>query len=248
MKSKLLLFVLLCCGLYAHGQSPAQKLIRFGLKAGINGSLFTRNTAPFDNPNRRQMAYFNRFFRPSGFGGVTIDFQVSPRLYIGTEVLYNTRGMVYREKNDAVYIVDDEGNEQQAYNNFNYNIDYFELPVTLNYNVSRKGSNTLLTVYGGIAPGIVSNAKTKLYYEESTTSDGRFAGNRRAKLNNVRELNNNLIAGLKVGEDAPDRIAFFGDFRVSHTLQPVFSRDTDDYGNNLNTNMLTFSIAIGLRF
>ena len=245
MKSKLLLAVLLCYGLYAQGQRPP-KLVRLGLKAGISGSLFTRNVAPFDGGYVRQLPDYRRFFRPSGFGGLTADFQVSPRFMIGTELLFNSRGMVYREKNDAVVIIDDEGYEQQAYNRYNYNIDYFELPLTLNYNL--RASNTWLVIYGGIAPAMATNYKTKLYYEESTRSDGRRAQNVRERLDYVRKINNNAIAGVKVGDDTGDKVAAYADFRLSHTLRPVFNRSTNASGYNLHTQMFTFSASVGFRF
>ncbi|TDQ08209.1 porin family protein [Pedobacter metabolipauper] len=247
MKTKTLLVVLVMYGLCASAQESPEKRIRFGLKAGVNGSLFTKAVDPFDDFDRRGLSYFRRFFRASGFGGVTLDAELSPRISIGAEGLFTSKGMAYREQNDAVIIIDSDGQEQQAYNYYNFNVDYLELPLTINYNFSQT-SNLFLTTYAGFAPAINIAAKTKLRYEGDVNGDGRKTRSVKDKLDHVNHFNNSLIAGLKVGDSVADKPAIFLDFRTSYLLNPVFNRSRSDNGNNLDTHMLSFSLGFGVKF
>ena len=240
--------MMLLYGLYAHAQDPYEPKLRFGLKAGVNGSIFTNTVEPFGPAQRSRLDYFERFFRPSGFGGITVDGMLSNRISIGAEVLYNSRGMGYRERNDNVVIYDNEGYEQQAYNYFNYNIDYLEFPLTVNYNFASASSRLFFAGYAGIAPAVAINYITKVTYVESIDASGRKANNEKSTLSNVNHFNNSLLAGIKIGGINTRRPAFFFDFRTSYTLLPVFNKSSADNGNNLDTQMLTFSLGLGMKF
>ncbi|WP_316790378.1 porin family protein [Pedobacter frigoris] len=248
MKLKSILGILLFCGLYSHAQQPFEKKVRFGIKAGINGSLFTKTVDPFGPVQRNRFNEFSRFVRISGFGGLTADAAVAKRVTIGAELLFNSRGMAYREENYDVVIIDEDGNEQQAYNDFNYNIDYIEFPLTVNYDFNEPSSNVWFAAYAGIAPGVAINYITKLRYEKSPDGGGRRNNNEKSTLDHVNHFNNSLLAGIKVGEHNKKRTAVFADFRTSYTLLPVFNMTEADNGNNLNTRMLTLSIGLGVRF
>ncbi len=248
MKFKSVLSILLLYGLYAHAQDPFERKLRFGIKAGVNGSVFLNTVEPFGPAQRSDLGYFRRFFRPSGFGGLTVDGSLSTRVSIGAEILFNSRGMAYRERNDNVVIYDNEGYEQQAYNYFNYNVDYLEFPITINYNFANSSSRLLFAGYAGIAPAIAVNYITKVRYIESIDASGRNANNKKATLKFVNHFNNSLVAGIKIGESSVRRAVVFGDFRTSYTLLPVFSKAEAENGNNLNTRMLTCSLGIGLKF
>jgi len=244
-----MLSILLLCGIgYAHAQDAYERKLRFGLKAGVNGSLFTKTVEPFGPEQSGRLDYFNRFFRISGFGGLTVDAAVSKRLSVGVEALYNARGMAYREKNNHVILYDSEGNERQAFNDFNYNIDYIEFPLTLNYNFSDTEARTFIAGYAGVAPALAVHAITKMSYAESVDGSGRRARNERANLNEVNHFNNSLLLGLKVGDNNPRKTSVFGDFRMSYTLLPVFKKDEALSKNNLRTEMLTFSLGLGFKF
>lgn len=248
MKIQSILSALLLYGLCANAQDPYESKLRFGVKGGINGSLFTKTVDPFGPFQRNRFNEFNRFLRFSGFGGVTVDAKVSERLSVGAEVLFNSRGMAYREKNYDVVIIDSDGNEQQAYNDFNYNIDYVEFPVTLNYNFNDVGDKVWFAGYAGIAPAIKVNAMTKLMYEKSADGSGRRNNNEKTTLSNVNHFNNSLLAGIKVGEVKSKGTAVYGDFRMSYAMLPIFKKKTAENGNNLNTQMLTLSASLGIKF
>lgn len=248
MKFKSILGLLLLYGLYAHAQDPFEKRVKFGIKAGINGSLFTSTVDPFGPSQRNRLNDFRRFFRTSAFGGFTADGSISRRWTIGAELLFNSRGMAYREKNYDVIIVDENGYEEQAYNDFNYNIDYFELPLTINYSFNAASSNVWIAGYAGMAPGFVVNSITKLRYEKPDYGGGRRARDEKSTLNDVNHFNNSLLLGLKVGDNKSRGVSMFGDFRASYAMLPVFSRSSADNGNNLDTKMLTFSVSLGLKF
>jgi len=250
MKSNLCFFILLFYGLYVQAQEQPdfQKKVRFGVKTGINGSLFTRNVTPTANASRNDLSYFNRYFRASALAGLTVDGQLTERITLGAELLFNSRGMVYRERNNYVVIVDDEGDEEQAYNNFNYNIDYVEFPILISYNFKPSSYKLFLSAYTGMAPGIVVNSITKLRYEEGIAGDGGRGRNETLPLKYVNHFNNSLLVGMKVGDNTPFKINLYGDFRLSYTLLPVFNREVSDQGRNLDTRMLTCSVSVGVRF
>jgi len=156
--------------------------------------------------------------------------------------------MAYREKNYDVVILDENGNAQQAYNDFNYNIDYIEFPITLNLNFTGTMGKVWFAPYAGIAPAIKIHSMTKLRYEKSPNGGRRGKTNEKMTLTNVNHFNNSLLAGFKVGEVKSQGASVFGDLRISHTLLPVFNRSAAGNGNNLDTRMLTFSASVGLRF
>lgn len=250
MKSKLCFFILLFYGLYVQAQEQPdfEKKVRFGIKTGFNASLFTRKIMPTSTATRSDFSNFNSFFRSSVNAGLTADGKLTKRINLSAELLFNSRGMVYMERNDHVVIIDDEGEEQQAYNNFNFNIDYVELPILINYNFKPSLHRIYLAAYVGLAPGIVVNSKTKLDYEEGIDGNGREAKNEILPLKNVNHFNNSLLAGVKVGDNNPRKINLYVDFRLSYTLLPVFNRKLSDKGDNLDTRMLTCSASFGVKF
>lgn len=248
MKFSAILTILLLYGLYGCAQESYKKQVRFGLKAGVNGSLFSRTVDPFGPFQRNRFSEFSRFLRFSGLGGLTADAVLSSRFSMGAEVLFNARGMAYREENDDFVIIDEEGNEEQAYNDFNYNIDYIEFPITLNYSFNEVGGKVWLAAYAGVAPAVKVHSITKLMYEKSPEGAGRRNNNEKTTLNNVNHYNNSLLIGIKVGELKARGSAVFGDFRTSYAMLPVFKYTTADNGNNLDTRMLTFSVSLGIKF
>lgn len=248
MKLKLILSILLFYGIHSFAQDPYRNKLRFGLKAGVSASLFTRTIEPFGPEQRAKYDSFRRFFRGSGFGGLTAEGEVSKRVSIGAEVLFNARGMAHRERNDFVITYNEDGQEQQTYNYFTYKIDYIEFPLTINYNFADPESRTFVSGYAGIAPAISTHASTKVRYAEFTSGTGRRANNEIEKLEGVNHFNNSLLLGFRVGEHNVRRISPLGDFRMSYTMLPVFKRSQAESGNSLRTGILSCSIGLGLRF
>ncbi|WP_276089636.1 porin family protein [Pedobacter sp. JY14-1] len=244
MKKLLLLAVALSLGLAAPAQVTFQKYIRVGVKAGVNASVFTRDVAPFDPHIPGYYDTFENYVRLSGFGGITLDYDITPRLAVGAELLYTARGMSYREKNYDVVIYNENG-EEQAYNYYNFRIDYMELPITLGYNVLPLRLNTSLKVYGGIAKGVAVHKTTKWIYPDVDGYDA--PKNEKRQLMDVRNFNTSIIAGLRV---AGRKTGFnpYGDLRGSYMVNPVFSKEKASDRGNLDTRMFTLSLALGLQF
>ncbi|RZM29553.1 MAG: PorT family protein [Pedobacter sp.] len=249
MKLKLLL-LLVIYGLYSKGQEMAheEKKVRLGLKIGVNASLFTREVAPFDGERLRAYRNFVSYYRPSGMGGVTAQLMLTKNLSFGAEAIFNSRGMAFREPNQRVVIVDDEGNEEFAFNYFNYNIDYIEFPVMINYGFKPIDDRTMISGYVGVAPATVVNRKTKLRYEESMDGSRTKGRYETATLSSVRPFNASLLGGIQIGEMNSKKASLYGDLRLSHTLLTVFERDKTLEGDNLNTHMFTTTLAFGLKF
>jgi hypothetical protein len=245
MNKYLFIALAMAMGLSARAQISFQKVIRVGVKAGITGSVFTRDVEPFDPHIPGYYDTFTNFVRVAGYGGVTLDYDIGPRLSIGAEVLYNARGMSYQEENDDVVIIGDDG-EEQAYNYFNFNVDYIELPVTVNFNVLPLDSKTWLKVYGGIARAAAVHKKTKLKYPDVRGYDA--PDDVKEQLQYVRTFNTSVIGGLKVGGKKGKSILPFGDLRGSYMLSPVFNRNKAADGGNLDTRMFSLSLGLGLQF
>jgi hypothetical protein len=242
MKKLIIMAVLALPGLCTQAQ---EKAIRFGAKVGANFSLFTQSVAPFDQKDGTRFEFFNRDVRISGMAGVTAQFQMTNGFSLGTEFLFSSRGMAYKEKNNYVVILDEDG-RNTASNRFTYNIDYLELPVTINYNFKESSSSYRLVGYVGISPTMAINSKTKLRYADGIDGDGYRARNENTTLTNVRLYNNNILAGIQVGENNSKRLGGYLDLRATHTLRPIFqgrSRGT----TTPNTQMLTFTLSAGIR-
>jgi len=249
MKLKLLL-LLSAFALAAQAQEEPlyEKKVRLGVKIGVNASVFTREVDPFDGDRSRTYANYLSYYRASGLGGVTALLVLNKRFSFGAEALFNSRGMAYREPNNRVVIIDDEGNEELAYNRFNYNIDYIEFPVMLNYGFRPSTDNLTIMPYAGLAPATVINRKTKIRYEQSTghtSSKGKYET---ATLSSVNPFNTSVLLGVQVGQLASEKTSMYGDLRFSHTLLPVFDRASTPEGANLKTHMFTTSFSLGVRF
>jgi len=242
MKKLIAVAALALSGLCAQAQ---ERSIRFGAKVGANFSLFTQSVDPFDQKQGTRFEFFDRDARISGMGGVTAEFILAKGFSLGVEFLFSSRGMAYKEENNYAVILNDEG-ENTASNRFTYNIDYLEIPVTIIYNFKKPSSSLRLVGYAGIAPAMAIHSKTTLRYAEGLDGDGYRAANENTTLNNVRLYNNNILLGFRVGENSTKRLGGYLDLRGTRTLRPVFQGKSRS-ANIPNTNMLTFTVAIGIR-
>ncbi|GAB3934865.1 porin family protein [Mucilaginibacter myungsuensis] len=217
---------------------------KFGAKAGINFSTFTDDIDLMDRPDQRYTG-FSDIPRMSILLGVTADRQLSQRIMFGAELLYNSRGTKYREENTNIAPwFDDDGDEQRSYNYITYRFDYMELPLTIGYNFLPEKSNTILSAYTGIAPGLLINHKRKIDYDKNATD----LQDQKLDMRYGKSVITNLLLGLKVMESKERLGAAFFDLRGSYTLSPVFTRNYSDAGRNLDTRMFTLSLAVGVRF
>jgi hypothetical protein len=241
MKYTALLLLLLFVGLQSRAQDESPRII-FGIKAGFGISYFSDDVVPFDQPNEK-LGAFRRSERPALFPGITMDVELTSGFSFITELLYSPRGMEYSEKVPRVIIKERDGSEKSVYNNFDYNINYLELPLIINYNFSKKTAKTFWQAYAGIAPGVLISSKTKLdYYRETDTQQDT-----KSKLQDVRPFNHSFIAGIKSGDGLGTLYEGYIDLRASYTLSPVFKRALGDTGGNLNTRMYTFTLSLGIK-
>lgn len=247
MKKYLFTVYAISIGLSAQAQISFQKVIKIGVKAGVAASVFTKDVSPFDPRIPGYYDTFENFVRIGGFGGVTLDYDITSRISIGAELLYTSRGMTYREDNDDVVLYGENG-EQQAYNYFNFAIDYMELPVTISYNALSQESNTWLKVYGGFARGVAVRKKTRLSYADASGDGYLRPPAVRDELRFVNTYVSNVIAGLKVGGKKARGLNPYGDLRGSYTLGRVFNRLRAADRGNLDTRMWTLSLGLGLQF
>lgn len=224
-----------------------EKQIRLGVKIGANFSVFTRDVAPFWGTVAPKYQYFRPTGRSSGMGGITADFSVKRRFSLGAELLFNSRGMAYSEENNYVYETDNDGSETQAYNRYNFNVDYLEVPVTANLHFYPRG-NVKLSAYAGLAPSIAVHGKSKLRYAKGVDGDGYRANNESAKLDNVRYSNNSALIGFQVGglEGGRSKVQPFLDLRGSYMLRSVFSGT--GRGSLMDTRMFTGTFSFGVKF
>ena len=231
-------------GASAQG-SFAQPLI-FGIKTGISGSFFTKDVNEFDPSSDFKNPVFQRFFRPTGQFGVTVDYMLKERVSLGAEILYVGRGTGYRRKNNNVLIIGGNGS-QDAYDYFRYKIDYIELPFTINYNVLDPSSDDWLTGYGGLAPAIAVSKGVSLTNAQPNAGPWKGQPNQSAELTGVRTFNASAVAGIQYGS-VPAFLGYYVDIRATYALLPVFTADQDVNGDNLNTRMLALTFGIGLKF
>ena len=171
---------------------------------------------------------------------------LNDRVSAGAEILYSARGMSYRQKNNSVLIIGGNGAEQ-AFNYFVYKIDYVELPLTINYNVLSPSSNNWLTGYVGLAPALAVSKNVTMNYAQPNAGPWQGQKDESASLSDVNSFNANALAGIQYGA-VPAYLGFYMDLRASYTLLPVFSRDKDASGDNMNTKMCTLSLGVGIKF
>ncbi|WP_353136292.1 porin family protein [Pseudopedobacter sp.] len=242
IKKLLSLSVLVCLNVVVFAQT--KKPLSIGLKGGLNGSFFTKDIEGLGTKSNSGSNDYERFFRISAFIGLTFDYAKTDRFILGTEVLYNARGMAYRKENNSVLIIGDNGTEQ-AYTYFKYNIDYLELPLKAGYTLSSSGSSM---IYAGLAPAIAVHAMNATRYPKANAGPGSSPSDVTKDLKDVRTFNSSIITGLSLGGRNRSGALIYADLRFSYTLLPVFTRDRNSNGENLSTRMITGSFGAGIKF
>jgi len=236
----------------ANAQDIDQRRVRFSIKAGLNLSGFTNDVGVFDrnSPGYATGPYASaqNYARLTCLFGVTADYPISDKLTIATEFLYNGRGGAYHMENPNVYDTDEYGNAVTAYDTYNFQIDYIEVPLLLQYKLSTDHDNATYLLYGGIAPAMVVKSRTNYNYYTGTGNTGNAASaSEKGVLYHVNNWNISPLVGLKIAwnHDAP-RMPFL-DIRLEYAASPVFNR-SESNGYNLQTGMWTLAIGGGLRF
>ena len=225
-----------------QAQVPPSTKLKIGFKTGLSLSSFTNDVSVFENGN---YANFERYFRIASLVGVIAKYPVVPSFSLGAEILYTGRGAAYRQENGSVVIITNQGAEK-AYNYFKFNINYLELPLTANFNLSANSSNkTSFYIYGGLAPAIALNSKTA-YHSYDNKGSSPIANNttESGELEGVRTFNISTVAGFEV--TGKKEGSFFINGRISNSLLPVFQQTTSPEGYNMKTGMWTATLGIGI--
>ncbi|WP_199119616.1 porin family protein [Pedobacter sp. ASV28] len=239
MKSKIFSFLLL---LSLNSFSQEKTKLKIGLKLGINFSAFTNKAQMLTTFDAMGYNDFESYFRGSIAVGLVGEYNLSNRLNVGTELLYNSRGNAYRRENNSVLSLNSNGGRQQAYDYYIFKLDYLELPIMINYKFLN-GSSTYLSAYGGVAPGILVSSNVSLKYPTITSGPGNGQPNRDQSLHGVNKLNISPLIGVQVGSQQLGKTTFYLDLRGSYGIVPVFKNNI-----GFDTRMVTGTFGLGLKF
>lgn len=224
MKANILVLLTLLSSITVIAQSKFQ----VGLKAGFNISTFNRDDLPAGFEG------FDRSSRGSLAGGITLDQVITPRFVMGAELLYNTRGMNYRERNNNIPVTVEQGQQKRSYNYLMYHLDYLELPLTAAFNFLPQKSKSKLSAYTGVAPAVLLHRRQKLDYDAKASP----LKDQSEELQNTRVFENNFLAGIKLLEKETIGFDSYIDVRCNISLSPIFS--------NRDTGMTTYTLAFGI--
>jgi hypothetical protein len=244
MSKKLFFFISFSMFIICKGKAQVNtsSKLKIGLKTGLNLSTFTKDVSVFDQGN---YANFQKYFRIASLIGVVTKYHVSAPFSWGAELLYNQRGSAYRQENGSVVIVTNQGTEK-AYNYFKFKINYLELPLTANCNLSTHSKGTInFSIYGGLAPAIVLIRKTSYdSYDSNDNSPVANSTSESGELKDVRPFNISTVAGFEIAGKKEG--SFFFNGRISNTLLPVFQQATSSDGHNMKTRMWSYTLGLGV--
>lgn len=252
MKVKLcLVFFCICMMSKINAQKIVFSKVKFGFKTGLSLSSFTKDVSVFDKTIASNQfsnySSYEKYFRITSLIGIVAKYPVTPSFSWGAELLYGGRGAAYRQKNKSVTIITSQG-ATNAYNYYKFNINYLEVPITANYNLSANSDGKMnFWIYGGLVPAIAGDKKTT--YLSYTSNDGSPLANStmvEGKLGGVRPFNISTIAGFEITGKREQ--GFFVNARISEALLPVFQDNTSMEGYNMKTGMWTFTLGLGLYF
>jgi hypothetical protein len=233
----------------SFAQTGTDSKIKFGLKTGLNISSFTKDVGVFDKTAVVARTFdtrgYEKYFRGSLLLGLTATYPVTSAFALKGELLYTGRGAAYRRKNGSVVIISSQGAEK-AYDYYIFKINYVEVPITANLNLSAHSSSSIhFSLYGGIAPAFAAD-QTITFNSHQTSSSSPIANStsKNEELKYVRSFNVSSLVGFEISKK--ERKGFFVDGRLSNTLLPVFKSAASDEGFNLNTSMWTCTLGVGV--
>jgi hypothetical protein len=223
----------------------AQNKIRFGAKAGINVSVFTKQIDGFGGGPQTALYGFHKFPRFSINAGFTADINIKQNFSFTAEFLYSGQGSAYRIKNDYVVITNNRGTTEDAYDYIRFRINSLEIPLLAKHTFYRP-NKTSYALYGGFAPAVNISSDTRFsYYDLDRGSPSNVpVTSESEELNNVRGFNVSGVLGLQIGTASVDR-GFYTDIRLAQTLMPVFTSNARMVNN---PRMFVGSLGIGYRF
>lgn len=253
MKKKIFFFAIFAMSLISRidAQKHASQKLKIGLKTGLSLSSFTKDVSVFDknSPAGQYSSYVNykKYFRIASLLGVVAQYPVTTSFSLGAEVLYSGRGAAYRQENGSVAVITNQGAEK-AYNYYKFKIDYVELPLTANCNLSANSNSAInFWIYGGLSPAIAVNQKTSYHsYDNNGSSPVANRTTEDGELKDVRTFNLSTVAGFEIAGKKEG--SFFANARISNSLLPVFNQATSPESYNMKTGMWTFTLGIGIYF
>lgn len=226
----------------------------WGLKAGGSFSGFSNNVYPFDKQNASNTYYsgFKKYVRGTFVPGITAEYQLTARLTVGLEALYNGRGAVYRRYIEGSDFESEDGSVNKGYYYFKYRINNLETPITLQYRVTNNNyGQSALLLYLGASPNFNLRAK----YSESNPDDPNidiYSPSNTGKnypLENVRKINYSILGGLKLLTQENPKGNFYIDLRFQYDVLPTFNIDYLQKGtHNMGTYNWTTGLFLGYSF
>jgi hypothetical protein len=255
MFKKLLAFLLL---VFVFFSVKAQSIeydnkIHLGFKFGINMTGFTNDIGPLDknSPDYAKSPFVGSqkdAFLTAQIG-ITADYRINNSLSIASELLCNGRGGSYKIRNNNVVLTDTAGNQTTAYDEFIYELYYFEVPLLIRYHLPVPSIHTAYIVYSGVSPGIKIVSHT--IYNYYTLADNGVDVNTNSQttpVNNLRSFEMSPVVGFWIGGKGIDHSwSVFADTRFEYTYSPVFNTSNLDT-SNFQTAMWTVSFGFGVRF
>lgn len=127
-----------------------------GLKGGISLTNVNSSDFTFNDADRRGFS-----------GGLTYEYQFSPRLNLGLDVLYSQKGFI-----GYSIFTDEAGRPKGERSETEYNYDYLSFPVKVGFN-GFFGSGGSIFLNLGVVPSVLSSAKTFMpgfegFFEDTT--------------------------------------------------------------------------------
>jgi hypothetical protein len=231
----------LCCNAQEQG-------LAFGVKAGLNVSSFSGRIGNFNGASNTWEAH--QRYAPEI--GLLARYRLHPVFALQAEVLYSLKGGAYRQKSSAVLTQTNQGFED-AYLYKNYRVNYLELPLTAQLDVSRllnpnaDPQRLHVVLEAGAAPALATGSTLR----ENDYSIGSGVGLVNANENwtvtaipHARPFQLMPLAGVLLGVDSGPFISV----RYSQALSNVYTISKLDGYWNMNTGMHTVTVSLGTRF
>ena len=225
------------------------KNYNFQIKLGATGSFFNTEISHF--PKRG----FDSSFRLGALFGAQINYFFKDDVFISGGLQVNSRGGQYRQKNNNVIVISDQGTEN-AYNRKVFILNYFEIPITVGYNVRKifdknyTKDKSPVFVSLGMIPAF--NISSTFKQNSFSTSSGSGFGKANESFDSTTfdYANSFLLSGLfsvnfvihqsKLGD-------FFNEISFSQSFADVYNIDFIN-SDNYKTKMSAISLNMGFRF
>lgn len=235
----------------------AQK-VKVGLNLGMPISGFKKSVGTAERLN------YDKRERLGGEIGFVSQIQLNHVISLKPELLYSSRGAAFRKENTEVdfisFSADPNQKEEKVYFRENYKLAYLTVPLLIGFNTVKLNSNEDakkekfdFNLGVSIAFNTSSKLKTNSFYTVDTYGSNApiVEVKERSRTKNIdyaTPVLYNWIIGANYYFEAKKTVGMAIDFRVIGSLNNVFSESEDEFQNNLNTKMTTFTLSYRVFF